>query len=208
MPLPDTIRVKLSSEAAEYISLTPVVVQEMPVRELVEHLLAVTGKDEVRIRDLLLRGALVSGASRFRWTGMDADAGSLRALLATFPDPDPSRAFAPSRCVRAVLRGPRQPIGIPREIGARRGFRDRILRRASFWELLMGIVTSASPGYSGYSYGDRADIFHVALDGPNAQRLREVSRLVRYTALEAQIRNTPLDSIELYVVREETLPRS
>jgi hypothetical protein len=208
MPLPDTIRVKLSSEAAEYISLTPVVVQEMPVRELVEHMLAIAGKDEARIRDLLLRGALVSGASRFRWTGMDADAGSLRDLLATFPDPDPSRPFAASRCVRAVLRGPRQPIGIPREIGTRRGLGDRIFRRASFWDRLMEIVASGIPGYTGYSYGDRADIFQVALDGPSAQRLRDASHLVRYTALEAQIRNTPIDSIELYVVRQKTLPRS
>lgn len=207
MPLPDTIRVKLSSEAAEYISLTPVVVQEMPVRELVEHMLAITGKDEMRIRDLLLRGALVSGASRFRWTGMDADAGSLRALLATFPDPDPLRPFAAARCVRAVLRGPRQPIGIPREIGARRSLRDRFLRRASFWDRLMVIAASGGPGYGGYSYGNRADIYQVALDGPHVQYLREASRLVRYTALEAQIRNAPINSIELYVAREEILPR-
>jgi hypothetical protein len=208
MPLPDTIRVKLSSEAAEYISLTPVVVQEMPVRELVEHLLAITGKDETRVRDLLLRGALVSGASRFRWTGMDADAASLRALLATFPDPDPTRPFAAARCVRAILRGPRQPIGIPREIGTRRGILDRILRRASFWDLLMGIAASGFPGYGGYSYADRADIYQVALDGPYAQRLCDASHLVRYTALEAQIRNTPINSVELYVVREEISPKS
>jgi hypothetical protein len=208
MPLPDTIRVKLSSEAAEYISLTPVVVQEMPVRELVEHMLAITGKDETRIRDLLSRGALVSGASRFRWTGMDADAGGLRALLATFPDPDPSRPFAAARCVRAILRGPRQPIGIPREIGARRGLWDRIFGRSSFWGLLMRIAASGDPGYGGYSYGDRADVYHVALDGPNTRLLRDASRLVRYTALEAQIRNTPVNSIELYVVREEILPKS
>ena len=39
MPLLDTIRVKLSSEAAEYVSITPVVVQEMPVRDLVEHMI-------------------------------------------------------------------------------------------------------------------------------------------------------------------------
>jgi hypothetical protein len=180
----------------------------MPVRELVEHLLAVTGKDEARIRDLLSRGALVSGASRFRWTGIEADAGSLQALLATFPDPDPSRQFASSRCVRAVLRGPLQPIGIPREIGERRGLGDRIFRRASFWDRLMEIVASGGPRYNGYSYGDRADIFQVALDGAYAQRLRDASHLVRYTALEAQIRSTPIDSIELYVVREETISRS
>src|SRR5579863_312570 len=207
MPLPDTIRVKLSSEAAGYISLTPVIVQEMPIRDLVEHMLAITGKDEPRIRDLLLRGALVSGASRFRWTGLDAGSGSLQALLATFPDPDPTRPFVAARCVRAVLRGTRQPIAMPREIGARRGFLARILRRASFWDRLMGIAASAGPSYVGYSYGDRADIFQVALDGLYTQRLRDASHQVRYTALEAQIRNSPIHSVELYVVREEILPR-
>jgi len=64
MALPPIVRVKLSSEAAESISITPVVVREMPVRELVEYMLGVTGKDEARIRELLLRGSLVSGASR------------------------------------------------------------------------------------------------------------------------------------------------
>ena len=62
MSLPETVRVKLSSEAADYVSLTPVVVQELPLRELVEHMLGITGKDEARVRDLLLRGTLVSGA--------------------------------------------------------------------------------------------------------------------------------------------------
>src|ERR1035437_8085075 len=120
MALPPTVRVKLSSEAAESISITPVVVQEMPVRELVEYMLGVTGKDEARIRELLLRGNLVSGASRFRWTGWDAGLGNLRELLATFPDADASRRFAAANCTRATLRGGRQPIEISREAGGHR----------------------------------------------------------------------------------------
>jgi hypothetical protein len=207
MPLPDTIRVKLSSEAAEYISLTPVVVQQMPTRALVEHILAITGKDESRIRDLLLRGALVSGASRFRWTGMEADEAGLHALLASFPDPDPSRPFLASRCGRATLRGPRQPVEIPREIGSQRRLLDGILRRASFWDLLMGIAASRVPRYCDYSYRDRADIYQLALDPQDAKRIRDASRLVRYTALEAQILIAPIESLELYVIREEILPR-
>src|SRR5580704_4481188 len=107
MALPQTIRVKLSSEAAEAISLTPVVVQEMPVRDLIEHMLGITGKDEARIRELLKRGTLVSGASRFRWVGWDADGGDVRDVLLTFPDADPSRRFDASRCLRATLRGVR-----------------------------------------------------------------------------------------------------
>src|SRR6266536_1249019 len=105
MALPRTVRVKLSSEVAESISLTPVVVQELPIRELIEHMLGVAGKDDARIRELLLRGTLVSGASRFRWTGWDADLEAIREVLATFPDPDPARRFTAERCIRATLRG-------------------------------------------------------------------------------------------------------
>lgn len=201
MSLPDKIRVKLSSEAAEYISLTPVVVQEMTTRELVEHMLGITGKDAARVRDLLLRGTLVSGASRFRWSGWEADPNAVRSLLATFPDAEPGRPFAAASCVRAVLRGPRQPVGIPREIGSSRGIMARILRRMTFWDLLMQIAASGAPQYAGYSYRDRADLYQLPLGGPEARRIREASRLVSYTAMEAQIRNTPFDSAEFYVVR-------
>ena len=152
-----TVRVKLSSEAAESISLTPVVVQELPVRELIEHMLGLTGKDEARIRELLLRGTLVSGASRFRWAGWDADVEGVREVLATFPDPDPSRPFAAERCVRAILRGGRQAIEIPREAGARKALFQR--------ETLLGSADgggrrSGARRYAGYSYRERADRYH------------------------------------------------
>src|SRR5689334_23873133 len=98
MSLPDRVRVKLSSEAAESISLTPVVVREMPLRELVEYMLGVTGKDADRVCELLRRGTLVSGASRFRWAGWDAEREAVVALLAGFPDPEPLRPLAAERC--------------------------------------------------------------------------------------------------------------
>jgi hypothetical protein len=58
MALPEVIRVKLSSEDAGAISITPVVVQEMLLRELVEHMLGVVGKDHARVREILIRGML------------------------------------------------------------------------------------------------------------------------------------------------------
>ena len=45
MPLPDSIRVKLSSEEAGFASITPVVSREIPTRELIDLTLGVTGKD-------------------------------------------------------------------------------------------------------------------------------------------------------------------
>src|SRR5207244_2792838 len=117
MPLPDTVRVKLSSEAAESISITPVVLRDVPIRELVEHMLGVTGKDTPRLHELLLRGTLVSGASRFRWSGWDADPADIEGMLTTFPDRDPQRPFASELCIRATLRGAGRRIEIPREVG-------------------------------------------------------------------------------------------
>jgi len=144
MALPQTVRVKLSSEVAGAISITPVVLQELPVRELVEHLLGVAGKDESRIREILLRGTLVSGASRFRWAAWEADLESLRELLATFPDADPSRPFAAAGCIRAILRGGRHAIEIPREAAARKS----LFQRKTFWDLLMEVI-GGPRGHSG-----------------------------------------------------------
>jgi hypothetical protein len=197
MPLPETIRVKLSSEAAESIALTPVVVQEMAVRELIEHVLGVTGKDEARIRDLLIRGTLVSGASRFRWAGWEAEAEGLAKLLATFPDPDPNRVFAPASCVRAILRGGRQTIDITREAGARRG----MFQRRSFWDDLMAVAGEAPPEYVGYSYRDRADRYQRDFTHAETERLRGVCRGLRYSTLRDQVQSVAFTHAELLVKR-------
>lgn len=197
MALPQTIRVKLSSEVAEAISLTPVVVQELATRELIEHMLGITGKDEPRIRELLKRGTLVSGASRFRWAGWDADEEGVREVLGTFPDADPSRTFEASRCVRAILRGGRQALEIPREAGARKG----LFQRASFWDLLMAVAGAASANYGGYSYKDRADRFLRQLTVVEVERIRAGSDAVRFSTLREQVRAGGFAQIELYCGR-------
>src|SRR5271169_5410158 len=197
MALPQTVRVKLSSEEAGAISLTPVVVQELPVRDLVEHLLGVTGKDSPRICDLLRRGTLVSGASRFRWAGWEADAQSVMELLASFPDADPSRAFAAERCVRAVLRGGGRVCEITREVGLRKG----LFERTRFWSVLMDVAGAAAAVYAGYSYKDRADRYLRELSAAETQRLRAARDSVKYTTLRDQLRQGAFTQVELFAVR-------
>lgn len=201
MPLPPSVRVKLSSEVAEAISLTPVVVQELAIRELVEHMLGVAGKDEPRLREILLRGTLVSGSSRFRWAGWEADAESLRELLATFPDPDPARPFEGFRCVRAILRGGRQTVTIPKEAVSGRGLLDGVLRRQSFWDRLLEIAAAGSPAYSGYSYRDRADRYVVELTVEQSSRLRVAAGLIKYSTLRGQVESIGFTEAELLVSR-------
>jgi hypothetical protein len=197
MALPATIRVKLSSEAADSISLTPVVVQELPLRDLIEHMLGVTGKDELRIRELLLRGTLVSGASRFRWAGWEAEPDGVRELLATFPDPDPTSVFAPANCTRVILRGGRQAIEITCEAGSRKGF----FQRKTFWDVLMNVVVAAAPDYSGYSYRDRADRYLREFSRADLDQLRAARDLVRYSTLRDQLRAVAFTQAELFARR-------
>jgi hypothetical protein len=197
MSLPATVRVKLSSEAAEAISITQVVVQDLPLRDLVEHMLGLTGKNEARVRELLLRGTLVSGASRFRWTGWDADPDGLRELLATFPGDDPARPFASARCVRAVLRGGRQAIEIPHEAGARKP----LLRKTSFWDVLMDLAAASEIRYLHYSYKDRADCFRLDMPLAAAEKLRAAGEAVKYSSLRERIRSAGFVWAELYVER-------
>ena len=197
MALPATIRVKLSSEAAEAISLTPVVIQEIAIRELIEHMLGVTGKDEARVRELLMRGALVSGASRFRWTGWEVDAEDLRAVLATFPDPDPACVFRVEQCLRVVLRGGRKTIEITREAGMKKG----LLQRRTFWDALMEAIARATPEYSGYSYRDRCDRFTREFTRAELEALRSAHDLVRYSTIRDLLRTVAFTHAEVYVKR-------
>ncbi len=198
MALPETVRVKLSSEAAESIALTPVVVQELPIRDLVEYMLGVAGKDEARIRELLRRGGLVSGASRFRWAGWEAEVEGIRDLLATFPDPDPTRAFTAANCIRATLRGGRQPIEITREAGQRKG----LFQRETFWDTLLRTITAGAARYEDYAYRVRADRYVRELLPAEISELRAASALLRYTTLQEQVRTLAFTHAELHVTRE------
>ncbi|MGA2038960.1 MAG: hypothetical protein ABSH42_06755 [Bryobacteraceae bacterium] len=197
MALPATVRVKLSTEAAGAISITPVVVRELPIRELVGHMLAIAGKDEARLCEILLRGSLVSGASRLRWAGWEADLESLREVLTAFPDPDPTLDFAPARCTRAVLTGGRQPIEISREAAASRG----LFRRSGFWDDLMDMATSSSPVYAGYSYRDAADRYRCLLTAGSCARLRAAAQSLHHSTLRVRIQTEAFGVVEVYTER-------
>ena len=197
MPLPETIPAKISSEAAGYISMSPVARQELPLVDLVERILAVTGKDACRIREILARGSFVSGSSRYRWEAVEADEAGLGALLARFPDPEPERPFEASRCTLVVLRGARGTVEIGHEVAAKR----RLLRRRNYWDVLIPSLAALSPRYDRYSYAERADVYVVTLPQEAALGLQQEAELLRYTTVIQQVRRLVPESAELFVER-------
>ena len=198
MALPEVIRVKLSSEEAGSIALTPVVVQEMPLAELIEVMLGTTGKDAERVRDLLLRGTLVSGASRFRWPPIEASSGEVGELLRRLPDSDPSRIFNPERCVRVELRGPSAVIDLSRAVAGKR----RFLRRRSVWDVLMGLVEPSHLDYIEYSHKDRADRYRLRLAPAALTELRAAGGLAAYGKLASQLRTLAASTADFLVPRK------
>ena len=197
MSPPATVRVKLSSEAAGSITITPVVIQEMALGDLLEHVLATTGGKQLeRIGETLKRGTLVSGASRLRWEGFDAEIETLSALLKQFPDPDPARPFRTKGCRGIVFLGSKVHIELAREAAEKR----RFLRRRSYWDAVM--ECAAHPVYDSYSYRERADQYTVALTDEQARRLREEAKLLSYPSLAHQLSSSSFDRLQLAVVRE------
>ena len=197
MALPERIPVKISSEAAASISITPVVRQELAAAELVENILRVTGKDAARVREVLRQGTVINGASRFRWEPIGASAEEVSAALAGFPDPDPGRPFVAARCVRVRLAGGRSPVDLARDAASRR----RLLRRRCYWEAVMEAVGRLHLTYHGYSYGERADVYHADVTAQAVEALRAQAGLLPYSSLAAAIREQAFSRLEFWVER-------
>lgn len=170
----DKIRVKLVSEAAEYVSITHVVQRDFSLAELVETMLPVLGKDATRIRQILGAGTLSTGEYRYRWDPLQVEEPEIEGLLGGFPGPEPSRAFQPENCFLVRFRRGVDTLDLPRENAARKS----LFARQSFWE---GLLTLAGETvrYADYSYSDRADIFALPLDRETEEQLRALLPLLK-----------------------------
>ena len=197
MALPETIPTKISSEAAGYVSLTPVGREDLPCAELVERIVAVTGKDAERVAEILRRGSFVSGPARYRWQGVEAQQEELAALLATLPSERPERPFEAAKCHTIFLRGRRSHVEIRADFAKER----RLFKRSSFWESLLAALPTADAKYERYSYADKADVYSVKVPFAAARLIGQEAALLKYTAVIQQIRLLDVISAELYVAR-------
>lgn len=197
MPLPETIRVKLSSEAAGSVSLTPVVAQDLPLADLLAIIMTVAGEDPSRVEQILRHGSIVSGATRYRWNSLAATFDEIAAAVAAMPQSDPSRPFHPPACVRAVIHSGAAHVEVQREAASRR----RLLRRSSFWDALLRVAASGSPQYIRYIHRDKEDRYTVHLDEKASQELRAAAALLKFSSLAAQIARYTPDRVDFYVAR-------
>jgi hypothetical protein len=195
MAAPDTVRVKLSSEEAGAISLTPVVVREMLFGELLEEIAAVHGKDRGRIAGTLKRGSVTGGATRFRWQPLDLSELELAAALARLPDDEPTRPFEVGRCTQVLFTGPGVRIVVLREVAEA----CRVFRRTSFWSALQQVAGTAQ--YAAYSYRERADIFRAHLSTAQQESIRTALPRLKHAPLAHRIHLAPFDAIEFIVTR-------
>src|SRR5712692_2968619 len=158
MALPETIPVRYTEEEAEYLSVRPVVRQTFRLHELIDMLLGVTGKDLARIQQILRSGTIVFHFYRYWWEGFEAEAGELAAVLARFPDADPSRAFRAEACTAVLLESGahnRPPVEIARAAAARKP----LFRARSFWDCFLLLAADQVPAYREYSHARRSDLY-------------------------------------------------
>lgn len=184
MPLPEAIPVRYTEEEAGYVTVRPVVRQTFQLRELADMVLRVTGKDLTRVRQILRSGTLVYHSFRYWWQGFEPGAAELAALLAEFPEDDPSRRFDPAACVAVTFDAGTHlrphSLEVSREMASRRP----LLRRDSLWDTLMALAGASPPTYQAYSYEKHADLFR--LTPPNGQASALIASLERCATREVR----------------------
>jgi hypothetical protein len=199
VPLPETIPVRYTEEEAGYLTVRPIVRQTFRLHELLDMILSVAGKDVTRVRQLLHSGTVVYHFFRYSWTGFEADPEELAAALAHFPDADPARPFSPGQCKLAILESggvsPKHLMELDRAAGSKR----RMFRKRSFWERLLEIAGNEKMQYQGYSYGRRADIYRLDLDGEIVRQITEAAERLAPRGLHIVIGVLPAAASILFV---------
>jgi hypothetical protein len=162
VPLPETIPVRYTEEEAGDITIRAVKRQTFRMRELVDMILRVTGRDEPRLHQILRSGTLVYHFYRYWWQGFDPDSSSLAELLAEFPADDPQRIFDEAACSVIILDPATQGR---RAIEIERGESGRkpLFAARSFWDCLLAHTKHPSLTYANYSFDRSGDLYHVTL---------------------------------------------
>jgi hypothetical protein len=171
MSLPNQIPLRYSDEDAGYDSLRPVVNQTFRLNELIDMLVSVVGKDAGRVRQTLRAGSVVFNGYRYTWDGLSAEVNEIAALLAAFPDDDPSRAFDPVQCSAVLLESGGGTQRRVAEISRQDASTKKWFSQHSPWKVLVNFAASEPPRYEKYSHARHADLFRHAISFDRGQQL-------------------------------------
>jgi hypothetical protein len=185
VPLPAVIPVRYTDEEAGFVSVRPVLRMGLRPDQLLELILGVTGKTNERLEQILRSGSVAAGGYRYWWEAVEVGAGELEPLLAAFPDADPSRPFAASRCILVVAEGGTSTSALA-EFAAPAASRRRALRRRSFWDALLAAAGEQPPGYRSYSYARRGDLYALELEAERGAWLAQEARRLGVAEVRAQ----------------------
>jgi hypothetical protein len=195
MALPESVQIKLISDEAGTISITPVVVQKLTLAELVEVVVSHSGKDAQRVSGVLRRGSLLQGASRYRWQGFEASPAELAPLLNCYPESEPDRPFDIATCRFIVLHFSH---GGTVELERKPLTKRRTLRRKHFWGELERLTAGRTPQYLEYSYREQADRYRLSLLQTEGASLREAAVLLPYSNLAQRLKTTAVGAVDFY----------
>ena len=163
---------RFTEEDAGYVTVRPVVKQVFRLAELVDMVLSVTGKNISRVQQIFRAGTVVYNGFRYRWEGFRSESAELTALLAPFPDDDPSRPFDGTAATSVALEigGGTQRSLI--ELTRQEASAKRLFRNQSPWEILLNATRACGPRYEKYSHAHRADLYRLHLLPEAALALR------------------------------------
>lgn len=200
MPLPETIAMRFTEEDAGYVTVRPVVKQVFRLPELVDMVLTVTAKNVPRVQQIFRAGTVVYNGFRYRWEGFDSELGELTALLAPYPDDDPSRPFdaAAATSLSLEISGGTQRSLV--EITRQEASAKRLLHTRSPWEILFSTVQSTPPHYEKYSHAHRADLYRLNLPPEAALVLRKETLDAAPRVLRKRLAGLQLPSALLFFV--------
>lgn len=175
MRLPETIAMRFTEEDAGYVTVRPVVKQSFRLAELVDMVLSVTGKNVPRVQQIFRAGTVVYNGFRYRWEGFSSEIAELTALLAPYPDDDPSRPFDLARAATVSIEtgGGTQRSVI--ELTRQEASQKRLFHSQSPWEILLNAARASAPRYEKYSHAHRADLYRLHLAPEAALALRNVT---------------------------------
>jgi hypothetical protein len=212
VPLTETIDVKYTEEEAEYLSMRPLVRQTFRAPELVDMIVQVAGKDPARVQQILRAGTVVFHSFRYWWQGFDPDAAALAAILAQYPDADPSRPFRAADCAEVTLESsgspPRHSLRITPQSAAKASPLKKIARalrrQPTFWQVLMNFAEAARPRYREYSYTRRGDLYSIVLTAAQIAHLAQEAARHAPRTLRAEVLEPPAISQIVFLCPRST----